>query len=215
MSSEISKSLLFIIIFFWSHYAGDNFPLTLFPSAFCHWLNKRRSSWCFLLSKITSTNTNTSLKITGGSFNSICIRSCPLVTCGTSSLDHLILVVGNVSRQAAGEEDPNELEERNPKRDSCDDPQVGLHHVGHQCEAAHCVHLFLSLGHITQALLWALGVFFTAAERDALHFEVSCISPVSVVFHPTAMQSPLDGVNCSAARVIAVVGDHCVFISNT
>lgn len=28
------------------------------------------------------------------------------------------------------------LEERNPKRDPCDDSQVGLHHIGHQCEAA-------------------------------------------------------------------------------
>lgn len=28
------------------------------------------------------------------------------------------------------------LEERNPKRDPCDDSQVALHRVGHQCEAA-------------------------------------------------------------------------------
>lgn len=28
------------------------------------------------------------------------------------------------------------LEERDPKRDPGDDSQVGLHHIGHQCEAA-------------------------------------------------------------------------------
>lgn len=28
------------------------------------------------------------------------------------------------------------LEERNPKRDPCDDSQVGLHRIGHPCEAA-------------------------------------------------------------------------------
>lgn len=31
------------------------------------------------------------------------------LTCGMSPLDHLILVVGYVSRQAARQEDPNEL----------------------------------------------------------------------------------------------------------
>lgn len=46
-------------------------------------VNKRRSSECFSLSKIISTNTNTIyLKITGESFHSVCIRSCPSVTCG-------------------------------------------------------------------------------------------------------------------------------------
>lgn len=28
------------------------------------------------------------------------------------------------------------LEERNPKGDPCNDSEVGLHHTGHQCEAA-------------------------------------------------------------------------------
>lgn len=28
------------------------------------------------------------------------------------------------------------LEESNPKRDPCNDSQVGLHHISHMCEAA-------------------------------------------------------------------------------
>lgn len=67
-------------------------------------------------------------------------------------LNHLILVVGYVSRQAAGQEYPNELEECNPKRDPCDDSQVGLHHSGHLCKAAHCVHLILSLAEVFQGV---------------------------------------------------------------
>lgn len=72
--------------------------------------------------------------------------------CGRPLLDHLVLVVGYVSRQAAGQEDPNELEECNPKGDACDDSQVGLHRIGYLCEAAHFVHLFTSLVKVFQGL---------------------------------------------------------------
>lgn len=50
------------------------------------------------------------------------------------------------------------------------------------------VHLCRSLVQVFKGLLWALGVFFTAADRDAFLFEILCLAPVSVVFHPTAMQ---------------------------
>lgn len=40
------------------------------------------------------------------------------LTCGGSLLDHLILVVGYVSRQAAGQEDPNELRHNRENTDT-------------------------------------------------------------------------------------------------
>lgn len=63
---------------------------TWFPSACMSsmGLNKRSSSGCFSLSKIISANTNTIIKITGDSFNSICIRSCPSVTCERQTREH-------------------------------------------------------------------------------------------------------------------------------
>ncbi len=130
------------------------------------------------------------------------------------------------------------LEERNPKRDPGDDSQVGLHHVGHYCEAAlqtvgqflgyiitplvhknkfwfkpqeylwrlsqwthRHVHLWLSLVNVFQSLLWALVGFFTAADRDALLFEVSRPLPVGVVFHPTAVQLHGNNINITLLRM--------------
>lgn len=92
------------------------------------------------------------LKITGDSFNSVFTRSCPSVTCGRSLLDHLVLVVGDVSRQAAGQEYPNELEKCNPKGDPCNDSQVGLHCLCDHREAARRVHLALGLVQVSQGL---------------------------------------------------------------
>lgn len=51
-----------------------------------------------------------------------------------------------------------------------------------------CVHLTPSLVDVFQGLLWALGVVFTAADRDALCFKVIRLAPVSVISHPAAMQ---------------------------
>lgn len=124
------------------------------------------------------------------------------MTCVRSLLDHLVLVVGYVSRQAAGQEDADELEERNPKRDPCDDSQVGLHHIGYLFEAAHVVHLCLSLVEVFQDLWCAFGGGFTAADRNAILFKVLCFVPVSEIVHSAAMQSPLDGVHCTAAAAV-------------
>lgn len=140
------------------------------------------------------------------------------MTWGRSLLDHLILVVGYVSRQAAGQEYPNELEECNPKRDPSDDSQVGLHHMGHPRKAAHGVDLLPGHVQVLQALRGAVGAVFTAAGGDAAGFKVCCFVPVSVIVHSAAMQSPLDDVDCTAAAaaaVGAVVVCHSVVIGNT
>ena len=46
------------------------------------------------------------------------------LTCGRTLLDHLILVVGDVSRQAAGQEDPDELRRRRQKQTHNQDPNT-------------------------------------------------------------------------------------------
>lgn len=134
---------------------------------------------------------------------------CLSVTCGGALLDHLILVVGYVSGQAASQENSNELEECYSKRYSCNDFKIGLHYSGHQYKAARCEHVSLSFLHIFARLYCALSVLFATAVRDAILFEVVGLIPVTVLIHPTAMQSPLDSVNSNAPGVCAIVVPHC------
>lgn len=71
-----------------------------------------------------------------------CSALCDLqmIPCGGESLHHLILVVGDIARQAACQEYPNELEECNSKRNSSNNTKIGLHRCSHQSEAAPLIY---------------------------------------------------------------------------
>jgi len=136
------------------------------------------------------------------------LKSFPLlVHIRVAFLDHLVLVVGDVSGQAAGQEHSNELEECDSKGDAGDDSQISFHFSGHHREAALLVHLCRRLFEIFEALR-AAGLYLTAAAWNAVLFEVVRAVPVCVFVAATATQSTLNGVQGVVLAVCGVVLLH-------
>lgn len=130
-----------------------------------------------------------------------------LVHICVSFLDHLVLVVGYVSGQTAGQEHSNELEECDSKGDASDDSQISFHFSGHHRETALLVHLCRGLFEIFEALRAAV-LDLTAAGWDAVLFEIGRTIPVRVCIDATATQSTLNGVQGVVVAVGGVVLFH-------
>lgn len=129
-----------------------------------------------------------------------------IATCRRSALNHLILIIGYVSGQTAGQEYPNELEECYSERDSSNDSQIVLHCFCHNQKTARFVHRGLLW--VFQCVCRAVVDVFTAACGEAILAEVLSANPVSVGIDTTAKKSFLDVINSRACAVCCVVGVH-------